>query len=149
MDAEQNLPVVHRGKSENECRDAQGGDDADGEAVAREQAGKSPRPSVGGPGFGARDCQRLRDVDVEFMRRRELAIGVAGAAAVAEIGEIIEVAVGKRAAHFHRRKHRAQALAIAAGIADRHQPVGFLQNSRSMHALRFLLLGQVIAFDGR
>ena len=69
--------------------------------------------------------QHLRHVDVELVRRRELAVGVAGAAAVAEIGEIIEIAVGKRAAHLHRRKHRAQALAIAAGIAHRHQPVGF------------------------
>ena len=52
---------------------------------------------------------------------------------MAEIGEVVEVAVGKRAAHLHRRKHRAEPLAIAAGIADRHQPVGFLQNSRSVH----------------
>src|ERR1700710_2145799 len=69
------------------------------------------------------------------MRRRELAIGIAGAAAMAEIGEIIEVAVGKRAAHLHRRKCRAQALAIAARIADRHQAVALLEVSGSVHAL--------------
>ena len=62
------------------------------------------------------------------MRRRELAVNIAGAAGMAEIGEIVEVAVGERAAHLHRGKHRAEPLAIAAGVADRHQPVGFLQD---------------------
>ncbi len=133
MDAEQHLAVVEGGEAEDERRDAQRRDDADRKPVAREQAGKSARPGIGGVGVGARDRQRLRDVDVEFMRRRELAVGVAGAAAVAEIGEIIEVAVGKRAAHLHRRKHRAEAFAVAAGIADRHQPVGFLENFGSVH----------------
>src|SRR5258708_12321690 len=80
------------------------------------------RPSVGSVGFGAGNRKRLRHIDVEFMRRRELAVGVTGAAAVAEIGEIIEVAVGKRSAHLHRRKYRAEAFAIAAGISDPPQP---------------------------
>ena len=71
---------------------------------------------------------------------------------MAEIGEIVEVAVGKRAAHFHRREHRAEALAIAAGIADRHQAVGFFQNSRSVHSLlpalaRARLLRQPLALE--
>ena len=106
--------------------------------VAREQAGKGARPGIGGVGVGARDRQRLRDVDVEFVRRRELAVGVTGAAAVAEIGEIVQVAVGKRTAHFHRRKHRAKAFAIAAGIAARHQPVGFLEGKSCSAHVRFL-----------
>src|SRR5436190_827698 len=72
------------------------------------------------------------------MRRRELAIGVAGAAGVTEIGEIVEVAVRERAAHFHRRKDCAQALAIAAGIADRHQTVGFVENLGSVHGCYFV-----------
>ena len=135
MDAEQHLPVVQRGKAEDESGNAERGDEADDEPVARERAGEGAGPGIGGVGFGARHRQRLRHIDVEFMRRRELAVGVARAAAVAEIGEIVEVAVGKRAAHFHRRKHRAETLAIAAGIADRHQPVGFLQNFRSVHSL--------------
>ena len=59
MDAEQHLAVVQGGKAENECRDAQGRDEADGEAVAREQAGAGLRPGIGGIGFGARDRQRL------------------------------------------------------------------------------------------
>jgi hypothetical protein len=52
---------------------------------------------------------------------------------MAEIGEIIEVAIGKRAAHFHCREYRAQALAVTARIADRHQSVGFFENSGSVH----------------
>src|SRR5882724_3286435 len=74
------------------------------------------------------------------MRRRELTVGVTGTAGVAQIGEIIEVAVGKRAAHLHRRKHRAKPLAVAAGIADRHQPVGFFQNSGSVHGAPLCVL---------
>src|SRR5712671_3397333 len=74
------------------------------------------------------------------MRRRELAVGVTSAAGVAQIGEIIEVAVGERAAHLHRRKHRAEALAVAAGIADRHQAVGFFQNSGSVHVAPLCIL---------
>ena len=133
VDAVEHLMVVERGKAENKGRHAQRRDDADRKSVAREQPGEGARPGIGGIGFGARDRQILRNVDVVFMRRRELAVGVAGAAAMAEVGEVIEVAVGKRAAHFHRRKYRAQTFAIAAGIADRHQPVGFLENSSSVH----------------
>ena len=55
-----------------------------------------------------------------------------------EIGEVVEVAVGERAPHFHRRKIRAKPLAIAAGIADRHQAVGPLQNLRSVQLSCFL-----------
>src|SRR5213592_833401 len=69
------------------------------------------------------------------MRRRELAVGITGTASMAEIGEIIEVAVGKRTAHFHRRKYRAKALAIAARIADRHQAVGLLEDFSSVHVV--------------
>jgi hypothetical protein len=46
---------------------------------------------------------------------------------MAEIGKVVEVAVRKGATHFHRRKYRANALAIATGIADGHQPVGLGQ----------------------
>ena len=126
---------LQRGKAEDERGDAERGNEADDEPVARERAGEGAGPGIGRVGLRPRHRERLRHIDVEFMRRRELAVGVAGAAGMAEIGEIVEVAVGKRAAHFHRRKHRAQPLAIAAGIADRHQPVGLFQNSRSVHPL--------------
>src|SRR5689334_754649 len=69
------------------------------------------------------------------MRWRELTVGIAGAAGMAEIGKIVEVAVGERAPHLHRRKDGAQSLAVAAGIADRHQAVGFLEGPSSVHSL--------------
>ena len=43
MDAEQHLPVVQGGEAENERGDAERGDQADDEAVAREQRRSSAR----------------------------------------------------------------------------------------------------------
>jgi hypothetical protein len=51
------------------------------------------------PRIGAHLRQRPRHVHGEFVRRRELAVDIAGAAGVAEIGEVFEVAVGEVAAH--------------------------------------------------
>src|SRR5215470_6674609 len=59
---------------------------------------------------------------------------------MAEIGEIVQVAIGKGAAHLHGRKHRAQPLAIAAGVADGHQAVGFGEDPGSVHRLYGFLL---------
>ena len=93
---------------------------------------RNNRRQRGGPGilrirlatdFG----QHRRHVHVERMRRRELAVVVASAAIVAEVGEVVEVAVGEGAPQLHGGEHRAQPLAIAARVADRHQPVGFGQ----------------------
>jgi hypothetical protein len=140
MNADQNLMVAQSGKAEDEGGDAQRSDDADDKTVACEQSGEDARPGIGRPGFGARDRQCLRHIDIEFVRRRKLAVGVAGAAGVAEIGKVVEIAIGKSAAHFHCRKHRAKTLAVAAGIADRHQAVGFFQSFRSVHLCGFLAL---------
>ena len=54
-----------------------------------------------------------------------MAVIIASAAIMAEIGEVIQVTVGEDTPHFHCGKDRTQALAIATGIADRHQPFGF------------------------
>ena len=129
----QHATVVERREAEDEGGHAERGDDADDETVACESAGQRLRPGIGRIGFGARDRQRLGNVDVELVRRRELAVDVAGAAGMAEIGEIVEIAVGEGAAHLHGGKYRAKTLAIAAGIADRHQTVGFVKNSSSVH----------------
>ena len=131
--AKQYAAVVESRKAEDEGGHAERGNDADDEAVACEGAGQRLRPGIGGIRFGARHRQRLGNVDVELVRRRELAVDIAGAAGMAEVGEIVEIAVGEGAAHLHRGKHRAKTLAIAAGIADRHQTVGFVQNSSSVH----------------
>ena len=95
---------------------------------------KRARPGVDRVGFVAQLGQRARHVDVELVRRRILAVRQAGAALVAEIGEVVQVAAAEGAPHLHRREHRAQALAIAAGVADGHQPVGFVQGFSCWHA---------------
>ncbi len=133
VDAEQDGAVLPADKAEDEGGDAERRDQADRQPIAREHRRESARPGVRGVGIRPRLGEHARDIDVEFMRRRELAIVVAGAAAMAEIGEVVEIAIGKRAAHFHGREHRAQSLAIAAGIADRHQPVGFGQRLSCVH----------------
>src|SRR5256885_17237759 len=97
MDSEQRLRIVERGESEDKPRNAQCRDDADRNAVAREHAGESARPGIGGPGFGAQNGKWLGHIDVEFVRRRELTVGIAGTASVAESGQIIEVASVERA----------------------------------------------------
>ena len=151
VNAVQRLRIVEDGKAEDEDRDTERCAQTDRHAVMLEQACARARPGIGGIGLGARDRERPGHVDVEFMRRRELAIGVAGAAGVTQIGKIIEVAVGERAAHFHRRKYRAQALAIAARIADRHQAVGLGEDFGAVHVVpvpvRSGLLGQALALQ--
>src|SRR5712692_4694737 len=66
-----------------------------------------------------------RDVHVELVRGRILAMVKAGAAPVAEIGQVAKILRGESEPHLHRWEHRAVAFAIAAGIADPHQPFGF------------------------
>jgi hypothetical protein len=53
---------------------------------------------------------------------------------MAEIGEIGQIRRGKLPLPRHRRKYRAKALAIAAGIADFYIATGFEQCWRVGHA---------------
>ena len=92
-----------------------------------------PTVTVGGTGIGADLGQHLGDVDLKLVRRRELAIVVARAAAMAEVGQVVEIAVEEGAARFHGRKDGAQAFAIAAGVADRHQAVCLGERAGLMH----------------
>jgi hypothetical protein len=52
------------------------------------------------------------------MRRRVLAGVQAGAAVVAEIGEVVDVGLAKLQPPRHGREHGAKTFAVAAGIAD-------------------------------
>jgi hypothetical protein len=52
------------------------------------------------------------------MRRSEHARVIAGAAVMAKIGKIKDVALLEIAARFNRAKHRAISLAVAARVAD-------------------------------
>ncbi len=60
----------------------------------------------------------LRYVDGEFMRLGKHASLMTGTAIVAKIREIANVVLGKAFAELHCGKDRAQALAVAARIAD-------------------------------
>ena len=70
--------------------------------------------------IGAHERRGPRHDDGEFMRRRVLARVEAGAAVVTEIGEVVDVGVPEFEPPGHRRKDGAEALAIAAGVADLH-----------------------------
>jgi hypothetical protein len=70
--------------------------------------------------------QGPRHVDVEFMWRRKLAVNIAGSAAMTEIWRDNRGRPRQGVSQLHRREHRAKLLAIAAGVADRHQPLGFV-----------------------
>src|SRR5262249_24219949 len=73
--------------------------------------------------------QRYRYVDCELMRRRVLTVVQAGAATVAQIRQIAQIARRERPASLHRREHGAQSLAVPARVADDHQTFGFLPGS--------------------
>jgi hypothetical protein len=133
LHVEHGAGVVESHETDDECGNAQRGNDRDHQSVAGEYPGERPRPRIGLVRVIACLGQYQRHVDVELMRRRKLTIDVAGTAGMAEIGEIIEVTVRKRAPHFHGRKHRAQAFAVTAGIADRHQPVRFSERASCVH----------------
>ena len=100
------------------------------ETVAREQPRQRAGPGEFGPCFGPPFGQRQRHIHGEFMGRRILAGMVAGPAMVTEIGQLRGVALREQAAALHRREDSAEALAIAAGIADLHDPRGFLMRRR-------------------
>ncbi len=62
--------------------------------------------------------QHPRQVQVELVRRGVLAGVIAAAAVVAEVCELREISVGEGALSVDRREHRAEALAVAACVAD-------------------------------
>ncbi len=74
----------------------------------------------------------LRHVDGELVWRRVLARMQARTAVVAEIGEIVRVGLIEFQPPRHRRKHRAEAFAIAARVADLHdaRDLGLISRSR-------------------
>ena len=95
------------------------------EAVALVQPPQRGRPSVVRVGAHAHPGHRLRHVDGKFVWRRVLAGVQAGTAAVAQVGQVVDVGRRKLQPPRHRRKHRAEALAVAAGVADLHLPPDF------------------------
>jgi hypothetical protein len=89
-------------------------------AVALEERPHRPRPGVIGVGFHPQRREGLRHVDPPGMRRCILAGMEAALAAMAQIGQVAEVAGREIPPQLHRREDRAIALAVAAGVADLH-----------------------------
>ena len=83
------------------------------------QAAEGFRPGVFGVGVDPQVGERARQVDRELVRRRVLAGVQAGAAVVAQVGEVMHVVATEFEAPRHRREHRAKAFAVATGVADR------------------------------
>ena len=132
---EERGPVVPEREAQDEGCHARCRHRRDRQPVAVEHRAKKGRPCVGAIRRRPHLRQCLRHVDVEFVRRRKLAVDVAGPAPVAEIGEVIEIGGGEAASQLHRREHRAKSFAIAAGVADRHQPPGFLVAVSRVHGV--------------
>ena len=130
VDAKQSLWIMPADKARDKTGDTESRDDADRQAIAFEQRRQGAWPRVGLIGLRAHNCQSLGNIDGEGVRRGKLAIDIASAAAMAEVGQIIEIGIAEGAAHFHGRKDRAKPLAIAAGIADGHETIGLSECRR-------------------
>ena len=125
--------LKHQG--EDECQsDADRGDEPDQEGVVPVQARQHPGPGVVRIGIGPQPGQGLGHVYRKFMGRRVWTGVVAGAALEAQVGQIDEILGVESAPALHGREHRAEALAVPAGVADGHDPIGFLEVLRRWHA---------------
>src|SRR5690606_29158119 len=89
------------------------------EPVRLEGAREEPGPRVALPRLRAHLRHEPREVERELVRRCVLAGVEAGAAVVAEVAEVADVALGEGEAALQRREGGAVALAVAAGVADR------------------------------
>src|SRR5262245_41843429 len=82
--------------------------------------GRKGRPGKRIVRFYAQLRQGARHVDVELVRWRVLTRIQTFAAVVTEVCEVREIRRRERHALFHRLKHRAVGLAVAAGVAHDH-----------------------------
>ena len=131
-------------REERLCEDAgQGGkngearrsDEGGRDAVAFEGCAERARPGMVAIGTLADLLERLRHVHSELVRRRVLAMVVAGAAVVAEVRKVGELLLGESGAQLHGREDGAVPFAIAARIADHHDPFTFGEQVSERHAL--------------
>ena len=103
-----------------------------GDAMGLEQ----PRQGAGAgqalPAFHPHLGRSRRYVEGEFVRRGVLARIVTASAIMAEVGQLRQVAFGKGFLTGHRRKDRAEAFTVAAGVADLHDArhFGFVAGQR-------------------
>ena len=92
------------------------------QAIAPIQRAQGLRPGMVFVGLHTHARHGLRYVHRELVGRRVLAGMQAGAAVVAQIGQVVHVGHAELESARHRGKHRAKGFAIAAGIADLHLP---------------------------
>ena len=111
---------------QREQGDRNGRGDRDRAATA-DRPRPADRPAGARPGRGrqvgvvplaADRRQDGRRVDRELVRRRVHAGRVAGAAVVAQVGQVRDVALGQCPAPLERGKDRAVSFAVPAGVAD-------------------------------
>ena len=105
------------------------------EGRATEGRAEPARPDVLRIGLPANARKRRRDVDGEGMRRRILARVPAGAAVVAEIGEMAEVRGRKGALAGKGREDGAEPVAVHAGAADAQDALRLARNAIRGHGL--------------
>ena len=107
----------------------------DPQPIAIEDGSQEARPGIARIAVGTDGRERSRHIDGKLVRWRKLAVHIAGAAGMAQVGQIVEITVPELTPQLHRGEHRAEPLAIAAGVADRHQSVGFCQSLAGMDGL--------------
>src|SRR5580700_2191556 len=132
MNAEQ---IFRRNEQQRENGDERchTGGQIDGHAAIFESAPEKCGPAPSAVGLDPRLGQNLWNVDREFMRRSEHARVVAGAAVVAKIGKIKNVALLEIAPRFNRAEDGAVAFAVTARVADDQLAAGFLNDVKPGH----------------
>src|SRR5262244_3120912 len=116
--AAKRLRAYQHGARDREDHAARGGYHRRGQPVALEHRRQKSRPGVTRIGFAPQSIEDPRDVHLEWVRRRVLAMVKTGSAAVAEVRKVAQIFSGEGEAHLHRREDRAVAFAVAAGVAD-------------------------------
>ena len=109
------------------------GGQEDRHAAIFECAPKKIGPAPAAVGFHPRFRQNLRNVDREFVRRRVHARVIAGAAVVAKVGKIKNVACLEITARLDGAKDGTVTLAVTARVADDQLAAGLLNDVKPCH----------------
>src|SRR5262245_51488253 len=125
LNRKQNRNAVAGHESADEESHSHGRCQPDNKTIAPEHRRQAVRPGIAGIGLRPQLGKYVRHIDGEFGGWGILALVVTCAAMMTKVGEVIETPGCEAAPPLHRWEDRAQALTIAAGVTDRHLPVGF------------------------
>ena len=114
--------ILDRDRQHHRERGEQRGQQRHDGPVALEQPAHGRGPGEGRVAFLPQRREGGGHIHAEGVRGGVLAGVVAALAAMAEIGQVRQVARGEIPPHRHGGEDRAVAFAVAAGIADRHLP---------------------------